>query len=95
MGRQSLLELGIGGMRREEVFLILRAQNRGKTSDRSPLAGCTGFAKSWAMVVCEQLLGSFCIAGRFPALAAGVLRASEVVMQKMIRRVSRDLQDVS
>jgi len=47
------------------------------------------------MVVCVQLLGSSCSAGRFLALGAGFLRASEVVMLKMIRRVSRDLQDVS
>ena len=52
VGRRSLLELGTGGRRKEEVFLILRAQNRGKTSDRSPLGACTGFAKSWEMVVC-------------------------------------------
>lgn len=37
VGRRSLLELGIGGTRKEEVFLILPAQSREKTSDRFPL----------------------------------------------------------
>ena len=95
VGRRSPLELGTGGRRKEEVFLILRAQNRGKTSDRSPLVACTGFAISWEMVVCVQLLGSSCTAGHFLALGAGFLRAFEVGMLKMIRRVSRDLQGVS
>jgi hypothetical protein len=93
--RRSLLELDTGGRRKEEVFLILRAQSLVKTSNRSPLVECTGFAESWGMVVCVQLLGSSCSAGRFLALGAGFLRASEVVMLKMIQRVSRDLQDVS
>jgi hypothetical protein len=75
--------------------LTLPAQKRGRTLDRSPLVGSIGFAKFWEMVVCVQLLGSSCTAGQSPALAAGVLRASEVVMRKMIQRVSRDLQDVS
>lgn len=94
-GRRSLLELGTGGMRKEGVFLTLPAQNRGRTSDRSPLVGCIGFAKFWEILVFVQLLGSSCTAGRSPALAAGVRRASEAVMRKTIQRVSRDLQDVS
>ena len=93
--RRSLLGLGIGGMRKEEVFLNLRAQNRVKTSDRSPWVGCTGSAEVWEMVVCELLLGSSCTAGRAPALVAGFLRAFEVVMLKMNLLFSRDLQDVS
>ena len=95
VGRRSPLGLGIGGRRKEEVFLTLRAQSRVKTSDRSPLVGCIGFAISWEMVVCAQLLGSSCTAGHFLALGAGFLRAFEVGMLKMNRRVSRDLQDVS
>ena len=95
VGRRSLLGPGTGGTRTEEVFLIHPAQNRGKTSDRYPLVGCTDFAGFWEMVVCAQLLGSSCTAGRSLALVAGVLHASEVVMRKMIQHVSRDLQDVS
>jgi hypothetical protein len=45
------------------------------------------------VVVCLQLLGSACIAEHSPALVP--VRASEEVMRKTIRRVSRDLQDVS
>lgn len=95
VGRQSPLELGIGDMRKEEVFLILPAQNRGKTSDRFPWVGCTGSGEAWETVVCEQFLGSSCIAGCSPVLVVGSLRAFGVVMQMMIRPVSRDLQDVS
>ena len=94
-GRRSLLERGIGGMRKEEVFLILRAQNRGKTSGHFPLVVCTGSAEVWEMVVCVQLLGSSCTVGCSPALGAGFLRAAEVEMPRMILPFSRDLQDVS
>lgn len=95
MGRRCLLERGIGGMRKEVVFLIRRAQNRWKTSNRSPWVGCTGSAKALEMLVCERLLGSSCTAGYFPALVAEYLRASEVEMLKKILLFSRDLQDVS
>jgi hypothetical protein len=95
VGRRCLLERDIGDMRREVVFLILHAQNRWKTSNRSPWVGCTGSAKVWEMLVCERLLGSSCTAGHFPALVAEFLRASEVGMLKKILLFSRDLQDVS
>jgi hypothetical protein len=95
VGKRFLLELGIGCMQREEVFLILLDQTRGKTSGRFPLVVYIGFAKSWEMVVCGLLLGSSCIVGCFPAPAAGFLRASEVVRLKMILPFSLDLQDAS
>jgi hypothetical protein len=95
VGKRCLLARGIGDTRKEVVFLIRRAQNRWKTSNRSPWVGCTGFAKAWEMFVCERLLGSSCTAGYFPALVAEYLRASEVGMPKKILLFSRDLQDVS
>jgi hypothetical protein len=94
-GRQSLLELGIGGIRKEVVFWILPAQSLEKTWGRSPLAVYTGFAWVWETVVGGWFLGSSCIAGCSPAPGAEALRASEVVMRKMILPFSRDLQDVS
>ncbi len=95
MGRQCLLERGIGGRRKEEVFLILLAQSRVKTSGHFPWVECIDSAKVWEMVVYARLLGSSYTAGRFPALVAGSRRASEVGMLKMILLFSRDLQDVS
>jgi hypothetical protein len=86
-------------MRTKEVFEILRARSRAQTLSLHHCASvvCTaGLEQVWERLVCGQILGFSCTAANSRGvLAVGVLRAFEVGMLKMIRRVSQDLQDVS
>ncbi len=98
VGRQCPLELDMCGMRKEEVFGILRAHNHARTLSRYlPSAGYTGWVTFLVMAVGTQSLGFSCTAAcsHCRDLAAGARRAFEEVMLKMILPFSRDLQDVS
>jgi len=95
-GRQCLLELGMCGMRKEEVFLSLLCQNRVKTSGCLPLVVYTDLEEVLEMAVCAQPLDSSYTAECFEVGAlVGFPHEFEVVTLKMILPFSRGLQDVS
>jgi len=94
--KQCLLELGMCGRRKEEVFLSLLCQNRVKTSGCLPLVVYIDLAEVLEMAVCAQSLdSSYTVEYSELDALVGFQRESEVVMLKMILPFSRDLQDVS
>jgi len=96
VGRRCLLELGMYGTEKGEVFLSLLCQNRVKTSGCLPLVVYIDLAEVLAMAVCAQPLDSSYTAECFELGGpVGFPHESEVVMLKMTRLFSRDLQDVS
>jgi hypothetical protein len=96
VGRRCLLELGMYGTQKEEVFLSLLCQNRVKTSNCLPLVVYIDLAEVLEMAVCAQPLDSSYTAECFEVGGlVGFPHESEVVMLKMILPFSRDLQDVS